>query len=92
MGQVPQEVQDEVKKFKVALHKFLLTMGDVPVFFERNYKTSHLQVQCVPVPKSLKTHLAEEFEVSYLMKIIFIFVRFLIIESFILGTRDCERN
>ncbi|XP_077293669.1 CWF19-like protein 1 homolog [Arctopsyche grandis] len=60
--QVPSEVKEEIDKFKKSLHKLYATMEDVPVFFERNFKTSHLQVQSVPVPKSFKSNLAEEFD------------------------------
>merc|ERR1712029_1240965 len=43
--------QQEVDRFKSALRKMYKKHGKVPVFFERNYKQQHLQIQVVPVPK-----------------------------------------
>jgi len=34
------------------------------VFYERNYKTSHLQVQVIPVPAQAAPNLKDIFEVS----------------------------
>ena len=42
---LPEEVEQEVTKFKSALRKMYKKAGKVPVFFERNYKTQHLQIQ-----------------------------------------------
>lgn len=36
---------------KSVLKDFYSQMGLVPVFYERNFKTAHMQVQCIPVPK-----------------------------------------
>jgi len=49
---LPEEVDREVSKFKSALRKMYKNMGKAPVFFERNYKTQHLQIQVVPVDKN----------------------------------------
>jgi len=50
--EVPQEVAQEISQFKTALKKcFKKGLGQQTVFFERNYKTQHLQLQAVPVPK-----------------------------------------
>jgi diadenosine tetraphosphate (Ap4A) HIT family hydrolase len=49
----PQEVVDEVHKFKTALKKFFATQGKAAVFFERNYKSPHLQIQVVPIPQNI---------------------------------------
>ncbi|XP_059486159.1 CWF19-like protein 1 [Neocloeon triangulifer] len=52
-SQLPPEVTDEVKKFKSALKKFFKKRHNKAViFFERNYRTSHMQVQAVPIPAS----------------------------------------
>jgi len=48
---LPEEVEQEVSKFKSSLRKMYKQLGKVPVFFERNYKTQHLQIQVVPVSK-----------------------------------------
>ena len=35
--------------------------GKVPVFFERNYKTQHLQIQVIPVIKEDATLVTKQF-------------------------------
>lgn len=42
-----QEVRDDVKKYKDALTLMFNKQGKLPVFFERNYKTQHLQVHLI---------------------------------------------
>ncbi|GBP64251.1 CWF19-like protein 1 [Eumeta japonica] len=59
---VPEDIIEEIKKFKEALKKFYSSMGQVVVFFERNFKTSHLQIQCVPMPKVCESQLLEVFQ------------------------------
>lgn len=49
----PQEVVDEVQKFKAALKKYFASQGKAVIFFERNFKSPHLQIQAVPVPASI---------------------------------------
>lgn len=49
--------------FKSALKKFFRKQHKVPVFFERNYKTSHLQIQTVPVPCDMTARLKDVFQV-----------------------------
>ncbi|CAB3387551.1 Hypothetical predicted protein [Cloeon dipterum] len=52
-SQLPPEVLDEVKKFKSALKKFFKKKHNKAVlFFERNYRTMHMQIQVVPIPSS----------------------------------------
>jgi len=46
---LPEEESQEIEKFKSALRKMYKKNGKVPVFFERNYKSQHLQLQVVPV-------------------------------------------
>jgi len=43
----------EIEKYKAALGKFYKTQGKVPLFFERNFKSSHTQLQTVAVDKSV---------------------------------------
>ncbi|XP_036363456.1 CWF19-like protein 1 isoform X2 [Octopus sinensis] len=45
----PSEVVEEIEKYKSNLRKYFKCVGKVVVFFERNYKTSHLQIQIVNV-------------------------------------------
>jgi hypothetical protein len=44
-------VATEVDKFKSALRKMYKKLDKVPVFFERNFRSQHMQVQVVPVDK-----------------------------------------
>lgn len=50
---LPEEVAAELDKFKSSLRKMYKRQGKAAVFFERNYRTSHLQIQVVPVPKDI---------------------------------------
>ncbi|XP_071454762.1 CWF19-like protein 1 [Hetaerina americana] len=59
---VPESVRKEIKQFKLALQKFFAKRLKVPVFFERNFKTSHLQIQVVPAPAAKGPELKEAFE------------------------------
>lgn len=61
LTRLADDIKREIKKFKSALRKFFKKKQCVPVFFERNYKTSHLQLQVVPVPKNLSDGLKEAF-------------------------------
>ncbi|GLG99136.1 CWF19-like protein 1 homolog [Gryllus bimaculatus] len=49
---VPDNVLKEIEQQK----------GKIPVIFERNYKTSHLQIQVVPVSSKLLPRLKNEFQ------------------------------
>ncbi|XP_023021689.2 CWF19-like protein 1 [Leptinotarsa decemlineata] len=57
----PIEVLEEIEKFKDSLRKFYDRDGKIPVFFERNYKTSHMQLQAVPIPKNAMKNLKDIF-------------------------------
>lgn len=59
---LPDAVEEEIEKFKSALKKYFKKQHKVPVFFERNYKTSHLQIQTVPVPQSMAGRLKRVFQ------------------------------
>lgn len=48
----PPEVLEEIAKFKNSLKKYFESIGKDVLFFERNFKSPHLQVQVVPIPKS----------------------------------------
>ncbi|CAH0388405.1 unnamed protein product [Bemisia tabaci] len=54
---MPASIQKELNQFKQALTKMYEGQNKVPVFFERNYKTSHLQVQVIPVPSKFEDRL-----------------------------------
>ena len=48
---IPKESLREVDLMKTVLKDFYATMDLCPVFYERNFKTAHMQIQCIPVPK-----------------------------------------
>ncbi|XP_073953770.1 CWF19-like protein 1 isoform X2 [Choristoneura fumiferana] len=62
LTRAPDDVAAEIKKFKDALRKLYTSLGKLVVFFERNYKTSHMQIQCVPVPKGCDAQILEVFQ------------------------------
>jgi hypothetical protein len=51
MVEASEEVRDEINQFKDAFILMCDKLGKSVVCFERNYKTSHLQFQLVPIPK-----------------------------------------
>lgn len=62
---LPESVLNEITRFKQALVKYYNESDKVPVFFERNFKTSHLQIQVVPVPRQAMKELADIFKVTH---------------------------
>jgi len=60
----PEEVVKEIDKFKSALRKCYKSQKKVVVFFERNYKSSHLQIQVVPLPGAVAHGVPRAFEDS----------------------------
>lgn len=60
-----EDIRQEMAQFKEAIRKFYLRRDTVPVFFERNYKTSHMQLQAVPIPQQATRELKEIFLVSF---------------------------
>ena len=59
---LPKEVKDEIEQYKDAITNYYATLDKVPVFFERNFKTSHCQLQVVPIHKNQAAALKEAFE------------------------------
>lgn len=62
----------ELEKFKTALRAYYASQEQVVVFYERNYKSSHLQINAIPVPKSIEWQIkltfddkAEEFNLPF---------------------------
>lgn len=53
---------NELSKFKTALIEFFATKDQVVVFFERNYKSGHLQINVIPVDKALAWKIKHAFE------------------------------
>lgn len=61
---LPKEVTNEMTLYKDAITKYYATTDRVPVFFERNFKTSHCQLQVIPVHKNQAPDLKEAFMVN----------------------------
>lgn len=57
----PDDVIEEIEQYKSSLKKFFKSRNQEVVFFERNYKTAHLQVQAVPIPSTQKDEVKETF-------------------------------
>lgn len=55
----------EIEKYKAALKTMFKKKEKRAVFFERNYRSQHLQVQVVPVPAEAALHLMEMFTVCW---------------------------
>lgn len=58
----PPETIEEIEKYKSSLKKYFRSTGKATVFFERNYKTSHLQIQVVPVPSEKASNVIDAFQ------------------------------
>lgn len=58
---VPDKVLKEIEQYKSCLKKCYNQDGKAVVFFERNYKTSHLQIQVVPVPRDTVQDIKDTF-------------------------------
>ncbi|KAF0309639.1 CWF19-like protein 1 [Amphibalanus amphitrite] len=56
------ELWEEIGAYKQRLQQLFAAEDKAVVFFERNYKQSHLQVQCVPVPSRVAPALKEAIQ------------------------------
>lgn len=56
-----EDVTEEIEKYKKALKKCMKKQGKAMVFFERNYKTQHLQIQAVPIPQDSMQEVKDVF-------------------------------
>lgn len=59
---LPKNVKEEMDLYKKAVARYYESTDRVPVFFERNFKTSHCQLQTVPVHKNQAPALKEMFQ------------------------------
>lgn len=57
----PEDVLQEINMYKEAVQKFYSRRDHVGIFFERNYKTSHMQMQAIPIPKRALRELKQIF-------------------------------
>ncbi|XP_058788550.1 CWF19-like protein 1 [Phymastichus coffea] len=62
LSTLPEEVKQEVNIYKESLKKFFEPSDRVVVFFERNFKTSHCQLQAVPIHKNQAPALKQTFQ------------------------------
>lgn len=68
--ELPEEALEEAEKFKAAITKALRTRGKSVVFFERSFKSPHLQIQCVAIPTAKEDLVKEVFtEISTMQSI-----------------------
>lgn len=51
MNEASEDVRQEIEQFKESFVLMCDKVGMSVVAFERNFKTSHLQLQLVPIPK-----------------------------------------
>ncbi|KAL0280157.1 UNVERIFIED_CONTAM: hypothetical protein PYX00_001533 [Menopon gallinae] len=58
---LPRSAREEVAEMKKAITRYYEEHKEVPVFFERYYKTSHMQLNAVPVPASCSGKLMSSF-------------------------------
>nr|XP_060613883.1 CWF19-like protein 1 [Anolis sagrei ordinatus] len=49
--ELPGDVVEEVEQYKAALRRFFGARGKRCVVYERNFRSQHLQLQVIPVPK-----------------------------------------
>jgi hypothetical protein len=64
---LPQNVKEEMDLYKKAVTRYYESTDRVPVFFERNFKSAHCQLQAAPVHKNQAPALKEMFEVLLLI-------------------------
>nr|XP_027197569.1 CWF19-like protein 1 [Dermatophagoides pteronyssinus] len=55
-------LHEEINKFKQALTKFYQQKSMVPVFFERNFKSAHFQIQVLGLPETKTSFLREAID------------------------------
>jgi diadenosine tetraphosphate (Ap4A) HIT family hydrolase len=51
----PEDTKKEIEKYKQCLQKAFQEDGKSVVFFERNYRSNHLQIQVVPLPSEISS-------------------------------------
>ncbi|XP_015190727.1 PREDICTED: CWF19-like protein 1 [Polistes dominula] len=59
---LPINILKEMELYKNAIKTYFANTNRVPVFFERNYKTSHCQLQAVPIHENQASVIKEMFE------------------------------
>ncbi|XP_057323996.1 CWF19-like protein 1 [Microplitis mediator] len=59
---LPENIEKEIDTAKEILTRYFSHSGRIPVFFERNYKSSHCQLQVIPIAQNLEPHLKSTFQ------------------------------
>ncbi|KAI4504302.1 hypothetical protein M0802_000773 [Mischocyttarus mexicanus] len=59
---LPLQILKEMELYKNAIKMYFASTNRVPVFFERNYKTSHCQLQAVPIHENQASVIKEMFK------------------------------
>lgn len=62
-----ESISKEIQQFKSAVNDYYAQQKKVPVFFERNYKSFHLQVHVIPISINMSTNLKDMFQVIYFL-------------------------
>lgn len=57
-----EEYWEELNRFKGALKEFFASKDQVVAFYERNYKTNHLQINVIAVDKSIEWKIRHAFQ------------------------------
>ncbi|GFR75681.1 CWF19-like protein 1 [Elysia marginata] len=57
----PEDVVKQIDKYKSCLRKMFRSQEKGVVFFERNFRTQHLQIQAVPIPQDSITDIKDTF-------------------------------
>lgn len=58
-------LREEIEKYKAALEKYFAKMNKSVVYFERNFRTQHLQLQCCPIPMEKADAVSGAFESKF---------------------------
>ena len=63
-----QALIDEIEKYKSSLNKYFASKNETPIYFERNFRSFHFQLQVVPVSSKVLNNLEEKINKICLLK------------------------
>lgn len=63
-----QSLMDEIEKYKLSLTKYFASKNQALIYFERNFRSFHFQLQVVPVPFDVLDSLEENISKISLIK------------------------
>ncbi|CAH1394232.1 unnamed protein product [Nezara viridula] len=61
ISQVDEEIRSELNRYKKIIKQHFITKNKRVIFFERFYKTSHAQVNCIPMREDLSCNVKSSF-------------------------------